>query len=327
MSNSTSATTGDAVDAAVVDWLLEGDPAIRWQVKRDLLDALSAEVEAERAKIATEGWGRALLSEQAGDGSWGGGLYNPKWTSTFYTLLLLKVMGLPPGNEQARGAAELLFERGRRADGGLNFTSSTPISVSRPGRGRVSELCITGMGLGMLATYLDDASRAESLVGCLLAAQLPDGGWNCRRHSSHGSFHTTISALEGLRDWSAAAGATPAVEEAAARGHEFFLAHHMFRSHRTGEVAKPAFTRFAFPCHWYYDVLRGLDYFQSVNAPRDERLSDAIDLLGSKRGSDGRWHMQNRHRGEEYFVMEPNGEPSRWNTQRALRAFRWWESR
>ena len=311
----------------IVDWLLEGDPAIRWQVLRDLCDAPAAEVRRERSRVAAEGWGRAILDQQEPGGAWGGGLYNPKWTSTFYTLFLLKILGLPPGNPAAERAAALLFERGHRADGGLNFTSSTALSVSRPTRGRVSELCITGMGLGMLATYLADPAAARPLVDCLLQAQLGDGGWNCRRQSGHGSFHTTISALEGLRDWVTVAGPSPGVEHAAARAREFFLRHQLYRSHRTGEVVKPVLTRFAFPHHWYFDALRGLDYFASVDAPRDARLAGAIDLLRSRRGPDGCWRMAGRHRGYEHLVMEANGEPSRWNTLRALRVLRWWEGR
>jgi hypothetical protein len=310
---------------AVIDWLLEGDPAIRWQALKDIAGASPSAVAQERAKIATEGWGSALLAEQAADGSWGGGLYNPKWTSTFYTLLVLKGIGLARRNEQARGAAELLLEPGRRSDGGLNFSSGTRVSPTRPRAGGSSELCITGMGLGMLATYLDEPAQASSLVDCLLSAQLEDGGWNCQRHSHHGSFHTTNSALEGLRDWALVGGDTPQIRKATTRGQEFFLAHRLFRSHRTGKVVKSTITRFAYPHHWYYDVMRGLDYFQSVEAPRDERFGDAIELLHSRRKADGRWQMAGRHRGREYFVMEENGEPSRWNTLRALRVLRWWD--
>jgi hypothetical protein len=186
-----------SVDPGVIDWLLEGDPAIRWQVMRDLQDRPESEVERERAKVATEGWGAALLAEQAADGSWAGGLYTPKWTSTFYTLLQLVAMGLPRDNPRARAAAALLFERGSCADGGLHFAVSTVALPARPGR--LGELCVTGMGLRMLATYLPEPARTEPIAKCLLATQLLDGGWNCQRSSRHGSFNTTVSALEGLQ--------------------------------------------------------------------------------------------------------------------------------
>jgi hypothetical protein len=300
----------------VIDWLLEGDPAIRWQAMRDLLDAPDDEVERERAKIAREGWGAALLARQDPDGRWAGGLYGPKWTSTFYTLLTLTALGLPRGHQQALRGSEILLEKGLGADGGLDY--------SRPRRA-LSELCVTGMGLRIMAAFLGADEGLQPLVRCLLATQLPDGGWNCQRDSRHGSFNTTISALEGLREWSAATGRGAEVEAAAAGGREFLLQHRMFRSHRTGEVAKEQFARFSFPYHWHYDVLRGLDYFQSANAPHDERLQDAIDLVNAKRRKDGRWTRQNRHAGQEFFEMEPAGQPSRWNTLRGLRVLRWWE--
>jgi hypothetical protein len=309
----------------VIDWLLEGDPAIRWQVMRDLQDRPRKDWEPERAKVASEGWGAALLAEQAPDGSWGGGLYGPKWTSTFYTLFQLTAFGLPRGNPQASAAATLLFEKGLCADGGLRLWGNHLVRPSR--QGRLGEICETGMGLSMLANYLPRPGDAQPVAECLLAAQTPDGGWNCQRSSNHGSFHTSISVLEGMRERSASTGGSPRIEEAADRGREFFLNHQMYRSHRTGEVVKDAMTRFTFPYHWYFDVLRGLDYFQSVDAARDERLADAIKLLESRRQADGRWPMQNRHHGKEYFVLEPNGDPSRWNTLRALRVLRWWDQR
>ena len=311
------------METAVLQGLLEGDPAIRWQTLRDLCDASPAEWRPDRECVATEGWGRALLAEQAPDGSWAGGLYTPKWTSTFYTLLQLTAMGLPSEHPQARAAAQLLLERGRRADGGLHYSVS---DVRRPAKpGTLGELCITGMGLRMLATYLAVPAHAEPAMRCLLDAQLGDGGWNCQRSSRHGSFNTTISALEGLREWGDRCGGSAEVDEATNRGREFFLAHRLYRSHRTGAVVRSAMTRFTFPYHWHYDVMRGLDYFQSVGAPRDPRFEDAIELLRSRRTADGRWLMQSRHSGREYFVMEPGGEPSRWNTLRALRVLRWWE--
>ncbi|MEX2080958.1 MAG: hypothetical protein WEC33_05030, partial [Dehalococcoidia bacterium] len=216
------------MDRSVIEWLLEGDPAIRWQVMRDLQGRPEREVERERAKVATEGWVAALLAEQAPDGSWGGGLYSPKWTSTFYTLLLLTAMGLPPGGAQATAAADLLLRRGLCADGGLHYRGG----LHKPANpGRIGELCVTGMGLRMLATYLPDPGQVEPALRCLLQTQLADGGWNCVRKSAHGSFNTTISALEGLAAWSGATGGGEEVAAAEERGREFFLVHRMFRSH------------------------------------------------------------------------------------------------
>src|SRR5687767_5589361 len=97
---------------ATVRWLLEGDPAIRWQTMRDLLDAPLEEFEAERRRVARQGWGARLLAEQDADGRWGKGWYTPKWTSTFYTMQLLWQLGLDPRNEAARRGASLLLDRG-----------------------------------------------------------------------------------------------------------------------------------------------------------------------------------------------------------------------
>jgi hypothetical protein len=309
----------------VVQWLLEGDPAIRWQVKRDLLDAPLDEVEAERAKVANEGWGRALLAEQAPDGSWGGGLYTPKWTSTFYTLLLLRDLGLPADDLQAHRAAELLLETGFcESDGGLTYSGKAPA-----GRSARSETCVTGMGLSMLAAFHVEDERLDRIIANLFAAQMPDGGWNCRRPrgATHSSFHTTISALEGLaslREWRGDLSGD--ITAAEARGREFLLDHRLYRSHRTGAVVKEGLARFHFPPHWHYDVLRGLDYFRAVSAERDERLEDGIAGVNDRRQPDGRWLLPTGYSGRTHFTLETVGKPSRWNTLRCLRVLRWWES-
>src|SRR5579862_3276683 len=96
----------------VIQWLLEGDPAIRWQTLRDLTDAPKTSVEREQQKVAREGWGARLLAEQDPDGTWASGLYSPKWTSTTYTMLLLRDFGLPAGHQPARKACKLLLDEG-----------------------------------------------------------------------------------------------------------------------------------------------------------------------------------------------------------------------
>jgi hypothetical protein len=309
----------------VIQWLLEGDPAIRWQTLRDLCDAPPEEVADERHRVATEGWGARLLAEQAPDGSWGGGLYTPKWTSTFYTLLLLRDLGLAPNNSQARRAAQLLLAEGFcESDGGLSYGGKGPA-----GRSAHSETCITGMGLSMLAAFRIEDQRVDRILANLLAVQMPDGGWNCRRPrgATHSSFHTTISALEGLaylREWRG----DPSGEIAAAesRGRAFLLDHRLYRSHRTGKVANDALVRFHFPPRWHYDILRGLDHFRTVDAPRDERLADGIALVSDRRQPDDRWILPAGYSGRTHFTLESTGKPSRWNTLRCLRVLRWWES-
>jgi hypothetical protein len=301
-------------ERSVLQWLLQGDPAIRWQVLRDL-DAPAERVERERRKVAREGWGSLLLDRQEADGRWAGGMYTPKWISTTYTMLLLRDFGLPPTNRQAQTACALLLDRGLQRDGGISY-----------GFGG-SETCVSGMVLSILCYFEHDDERLERLVQHLLERQMPDGGWNCQLPSgaTHASVHTTISVLEGLRHYELHRGRKlTALRAAQRRGREFLLVHRLFRSHRTGEVIKPIFLRFSFPPHWHYDILRALDHFQAIDAPRDRRLADAIDIVRNTHLPDGRWTLHNAYRGQTYFEMETVGEPSRWNTLRALRVLRWW---
>ncbi len=274
-------------------------------------------VERERNKVATEGWGARLLKRQAKDGTWAGGLYSPKWKSTTYTALLLRDLGLAHRNRQARIACALLLDQGICDDGGIDYPSR-----------QSSETCITGMVLSILSYFHYDDERLDTVADHLLRQQMPDGGWNCQRPrgATHASMHTTISVLEGLRLYEKhRRRRTRAIRSAQARGREFLLRHRLFRSHRTGEVIKRDFVRIAYPPRWHYDFLRALDYFREVDAPKDERLSDAVSLLREKRRPDGRWSLEHRYRGKVFFEMERLGTPSRWNTLRALRVLRWWE--
>jgi hypothetical protein len=230
-------------------------------------------------------------------------------------MLLLRDFGLPASNPQAQRACTLLLDQGLQRDGGINY-GWTP-----------SETCITGMVLSILAYFEYDDDRLDTIADYLLAQQMPDGGWNCRRRfgATHASVHTTISVLEALRLYETKRRRkVRAVRAAQRRGREFLLVHRLFRSHRTGAVIKPIFLQFSFPPRWHYDVLRALDYFQAVKAPRDPRLAEAIDLLRRGQREDRRWPLQNRYKGKTYFEMERVGAPSRWNTLRALRVLKWW---
>jgi hypothetical protein len=291
-------------------------------VLRDVVGATERTVERERQKVTREGWGARLLARQDPGGTWAGGrssdggLYHPKWTSTTYTMLLLRDFGLPTTSRQARKACMLLLDGGLQRDGGINYGW----------RGR-SETCITGMVLSILSYFECDDDRLDTLADHLLEQQMPDGGWNCRRDlgATHSSVHTTISVLEGLRLYEVRRRRNVrAVQAAQRRGREFLLVHRLFRSHRTGEIIKPIFTRFAFPPRWHYDILRALDYFQAVGAPRDERLVEAIAIVRQGRREDGRWSLQHSYKGKTYFELERLGAPSRWNTLRALRVLKWW---
>jgi len=283
---------GGVTDSPLTAWLLAGDPAVRWKVTGD---------PGDRARIATEGWGARLLAAQDPGGTWGGGVYSPKWTSTTYTLLRLAWLGLAPGHPRAARGCERLWEW--------------------QSRWRTPETCIAGMLVIVTRAHGYPADRLASLVDWLLGQQQRDGGWNCAAgddRGRHSSFHTTITALEALEAYGRAG------EQAHARGRDFFLRHRLYRSHRTGAVAVPAATRFpAFP-EWHFDVLRGLETF-ARHGSRDERLSDAVGVVRAKRRRDGTWPVVAPYPGKQWFEPEPRG-PSRWNTARALAVLDWWDA-
>jgi len=304
---------------AVVDWLLAGDPGIRWQVLRDLTDAPATEIAAERAKVETEGWGAELLAAQRPDGTWPHEPDGQDWTkspegSAFVALLWLRDLGLDPASEAARRAV------GRVRDQVTwHWWDDHPFFV-----GEV-EPCINGRVVALGAYFGEDVS---GLVERLLGEQMDDGGWNCEQEngSVRGSFSTSINVLEGFAELERADRATPAVSEAVVRGREFLLERRLLRRVSTGEIADTKFTAFLFPPGWHYDVLRGLDHFRAAGVAPDRRMSEAIDLVRSKRQDDGRWlldwAMPNHVTLREPEALE---EPSRWNTLRALRVLNWWD--
>lgn len=296
------------------EWLLNVDPSVAWQAERDLLGRVPKSWQATRRRVAKEGWGKRLLDKRASDGTWGGGLYSPKWTSTFYTMRLLMHLGIPPKNRLALESLELLLREGVTESGGVSLWSSS-----------WTDTCVTAMLLQMAAYF----GRAET--GCgrrmrdwLLGEQMPDGGWNCSKDkgATHSSFHTTISTLEALAGLPDSLGG-PRVKKARVRGEAFFLEHRLYRSSTTGRVVKPSFAQLSFPPRWYFDVLRGLDYFRSVDSKWDERLADAVDEVAKRRRSDGKWMAQNHHTGATYFPLQPSRSPSAMNTLRALRVLGW----
>ena len=298
---------------AVIRWLLDSDPSIRWQVMRDLTKEPDVLVVAERQRVATEGWGAQLVALQGPDGMWGGDFFPAKWASTMYALLLLRDMGLDPTSEQARKAVSLVRHK---VTWGQEFNNSPFFE------GEV-EPCINGRVLS-LGAYFGGAS--DRLVDRLLSEQLEDGGWNCEAPPSRrSSFHTTICVLEGLLAYEKAKGASPAVTEARHRAHEYLLVRRMFRRLSTGEVISREWLRFSYPPTWYYDVLRGLDYLRSAGVEPDERVVEAVTLVARKQHQNGRWPLQNPHLDQVSFVMEgPAGTASRWNTLRALRVLDWY---
>jgi hypothetical protein len=294
-------------------WLLAGDPAIAWQVERDLLQLPAAQYERTRRQVAERGWGARLLAQRGRDGLWASGLYNPKWTSTFYSLQLLSILGVGDDNEPCVASCRRLLDEGVEESGAVRLWRSGP-----------ADTCVTGMLLAMAIAFgLRSDPRTKRMLDWLLAQQMSDGGWNCRlpRGATHASFHTTTTVLEALQTWS---GSARGVRNAAAAGREFMLVHRLYRSHRTGAIARQAFTQLCFPHWWKFDVLRGLEHFRAADK-WDERLADPLALIARKRGGDGRWKLQRPHPGRTWFALEPSGKPSRWNTLRALRVLEWAE--
>ena len=304
---------------AVVDWLLDSDPSISWQVMRDLTHEQTDVIAAERSRVATEGWGARLLALQAPDGQWGGRPWSDDWTDTFHALELLRQLGLDPESDQARRAAGLVRERVTWKGGA---PVDTPWDDNRFFDGEV-EPCING---NVVATGSYFGQDVEGLVDRHLREHLPDGGWNCEveNGATVSSFGTTINVLEGLLENEQAAGGAADVRAARLRGQEYLLERRMFRRKSTGEVIRPSWLEFSFPPYYFYDVLRGLEYLRRAEAESDDRIAEAIEVVEQKRGADGRWPLENVHQGKVHFEMEDGeGKPSRWNTLRALRVLDW----
>jgi hypothetical protein len=303
----------------VVNWLLDSDPSIRWQVMRDLTHEPADVIAAERSRVATEGWGAQLLALQAPDGLWAGNAFSQDRTDTFHVTELLRRLGLDPESDQARRAVGLVREHVTWGDGS---PWENPWADNRFFEGEV-EPCINGNVVSTGAYFGVDMTP---LVDRLLGEQLSDGGWNCEveNGATVSSFGTTINVLEGLLEHERATGGSFEVRAARRRGEEYMLERRLFRRKSTGEVIDPSWLEFSFPTWWHYDVLRGLDYLRDAGVAPDERIAEAIAIVEGTRDPDGRWPLQNVHEGAVYFEMDDGeGKPSRWNTLRALRVLDW----
>ena len=315
-------------EGPVLEWLLDSDPSIRWQVRRDLTAAAPDEIAADRAKIATEGAGARLLALQQPDGRWGGAAWNHGWDSTMHVLWLLREMGLDPAGDEAQHAV------GRVRDG-VTWQGCGPQEADRNRffEGE-TEPCINGQVAAAGAYFRQDL---RAIVDRLLTEQLADGGWNCEApgRSRRSSFNTTICVLEALLEYeqSAPCGVPGSAEVTAARlrGQEYLLERRLMRRRSTGERIErdrksgADWSRFAFPAWWHYDVLRALDYLRRARAVPDARVAEAVALVTSKRGEDGRWPLDTQYPGRMPVATdEGEGRPSRWNTLRALRVLNWY---
>jgi len=298
----------------LVQWLLQGDIALQFQVHRDLLGVERTDL---RDRTATEGLGARLLAARTPSGHWGRGYYQPKWTSTHYTLQELRLLELPRGVAAIDEALLLVLDTCIGADGGVNPHRELP----------QADVCINGMVLDIACFFGVPEDRLRSVVDFVLDERMPDGGFNCRSNRSgavHSSVHSTLSVLEGIARFDADGYGHRCDEllEAASAAREFLLLHRLFRSDRTGEVIHPAFLKLSFPGRWRYDVLRALEHFRALDA-WDPRLDDALEVVARKRRKDGRWTLQAHHPGAVHERWEQAGQPSRWNTLRALRVLDW----
>lgn len=312
---------------SVIRWLLDSDPSIRWQALRDLTDAPAHEVAAERAKVATEGWGARLLASQEANGRWGGAAWNRGWNSTMHVLGLLRQLGLDPASAEARRALDRVRNHVTWRGSGPPECDANPFFAGE------LEPCINGQVAAAGAYFGQDV---RSIVDRLLGEQLSDGGWNCEapERSTRSSFNTTICTLEALLEHERATGGSPEATAARLRGQEYLLERRLLRRRSTGEAIErdrkggASWACFAFPTWWHYDALRGLEYLRSAGVAPDERLAEAIELVASKRGGDGRWPLETQYPGAMPVDMdEAEGQPSRWNTLRALRVLDWFADR
>jgi len=305
---------------AHLKWLLDSDPAIRWQVMRDLTNESPAGIAAERARVATEGWGAQLLAAQSRAGNWGGPDEDRGLLVTFNTLVVLMDLGLDPASKQARKMVDrvdnLVFQ----------WYHNQPFFHGE------TEPCINGRILA-LGAYFKEPN--DQLAGQLLDEQLEDGGWNCeavlespkRPKSRRSSFHTTICVLEGLLAYEQAGRKSAAVAKARQRAENYLLERHLLRSLRTGEVIDQRWLRFSFPTFWHYDVLRALDYLRNAGVKPDDRMREAVEVVIARRHQNGRWPLNLLHRERIPVEMETEvGRASRWNTLRALRVLRWYQN-
>ena len=299
----------------IIEWLLEGDVSIQYQVSRDLL---GIDREDLQQRIAQEGWGKQYLSKRNSNGHWGQRFYEPKWISTHYTLLDLRNLNIKPDNEIVKESIELVLNMGKAEDGGIPLGPSTS---------HYSDVCVNGMFLNYASYFNTSEKRLCSIVDCLLREILPDGGFNCRTTRSgakHSSLHSTISVLEGLNQFqkSGYQYRINDIKMAKESAKEFILLHRLYLSDHTGAMISKGFLKLSYPGRWKYDILRALDYFQYEGSKWDERMKNAINVLENKRNKYGTWNLQAAHPGKVHFIMEKAGKPSRWNTLRAMRVLK-----
>jgi hypothetical protein len=298
----------------VIEWLLDGDVSIQYQTQRDLLNVEKVEL---RNRIAKEGWGEQFLSYRSPEGYWGRGFYQPKWTSTHYTVLDLKNLGISPKDEEIKQSVNLVLQTRKGPDGGINPSKTI----------KNSDVCINGMFLNYASYFRVNQNQLESIIDFLISLQMKDGGFNCQSNRGgavHSSLHTTLSVLEGFLEYSLNGYSyrIPELGHIEEEAREFILQHKLYRSDHTNEIIDKRMLMLSYPSRWRYDILRALDYFQFARVKYDSRMQDAFDVLMKKRRKNNKWPLQAKHPGQTHFDMEKTGKPSRWNTLRAMRVLK-----
>lgn len=323
------------LDQALVDWLLDVDPALRWQVERDLVGAPRDAWGATRARIATEGFGARLLALQDPDGQWAGGAYFPSpdmmdagepgpagdpdegqpWTATTWTLNTLRDWGLDA--RALAGTAELLAANSRWEYDNLPYWE-----------GEV-DCCINAYTLANGAWLGADVS---GIAQWFVDHRLADGGWNCEwvEGSTRSSFHSTLNSLKGLLYYETVTGGSDALREVRRVGEEYLLERRLLHTRSTGELVGPWVKRFVYPFRWFYSVLNAADYFREAalhdGITPDPRLAQAIETIRAARLPDGTWLQEGRHPGRAWFEVDvPPGQPSQWLTFYGTRVLAWWD--
>lgn len=305
------------IDRTLIKWLLDSDVSIQFQVYRDLLKTNKPELQK---RIANEGWGKLLLSLRQNNGHWGLGYYQPKWTSSHYTLLELKNLNISNSNYLIKETIQKILTQRKGPDGGINAAKSLV----------ESDVCVNGMFLNYASYFESEESELRSIVDFIISQQLPDGGFNCRFNRSgakHSSLHSTLSVIEGIFEY-AKNGYSYKVEElkkAEKESREFILEHRLFKSDKTGNIIDKKMLTLSYPSRWRYDILRALDYFQMAEVEYDERMLDSIQVILKKRNKNYTWNLQANHKGKTHFDMEETRKPSRWNTLRAMRVLKYFK--
>lgn len=302
-------------DKQIIEWLLEGDVSIQYQVYRDLLGTDRKDLQD---RIAHEGWGKQFLSKRNPDGHWGARFYQPKWISTHYTLLDLRNLDLSQENEVVNETIDRVLETCEAGDGGIKLGPSTSVH---------SDVCVNGMFLNYASYFKTEEKKLCPIADSILNEVMPDNGFNCittRGGARHSSLHSTLSVLEGLNEFlkSGYMYRRQDIQRAKESAEEFILRHRLFLSDRTGEIIHRNFLKLVYPARWKYDILRAIDYFQYAGREWDARMEPALDIILKKRNNDGTWNMQAAHPGKVHFVMEKAGAPGRWNTLRILRVLK-----